>query len=570
VTVQVPFFETSSSARSSFATLTNNSLHDGFGVSTFVANFEALATAAGGAAGLRRLILDLSVRGRLTSPTARARAGDGPFAIPDHWTWGQGEEVFAFVTSGSRGWAAYYAADGPLFLRIGNLDYETTDLDLRIVQHVRPPKNAEGVRTRVEAGDILISITGDTGMVGLAPLDLGEAYINQHIALARPSAKVSPAFVARALTAPSLLGRLQSAQRGIKNSLGLDDVRKLAVPLPPLAEQKLIVARVGQLMALIDDLEAKQTKKRALSTRFTKASLEALTTAESPEAFDTAWQRVVENFPTVLEAAQNVGELRKSVCELAVRGGLGTRSSVDVDAAQLLAEVARARAALIELGKLRRSKVDESVLGVEKPFTVPPTWTWTQVGDTFDVVGGIQKTPLRTPRKNHYPYLRVENVQRNRLNLERMERFELQDGELERWRLSRGDLLVVEGNGSESEIGRCALWDGAIDDCVHQNHLIRCRPIGSIWSPFLLLFLNSPSGATEMRKLAITTSGLYSLSVGKIRGIWWPVPPLAEQKRIVAKVERLMKLCDDLEAKLRRAEDRASKLVEAVAQEMVA
>jgi type I restriction enzyme, S subunit len=90
------------------------------------------------------------------------------------------------------------------------------------------------------------------------------------------------------LTAPSLLGRLQSAQRGIKNSLGLDDVRTLAVPVPPLAEQKCIVARVDQLMALIDDVEAKQAKKRDLSTRYTKASLEALTSAETPEAFDTA------------------------------------------------------------------------------------------------------------------------------------------------------------------------------------------------------------------------------------------------------------------------------------------
>ena len=246
MSVQTPLFEKTATKPSSAPVKVDAIGGDRFDVTKLVENFEVLVGAMGGVPAMRRLVLELALRGRFTGsrPVARDDA-KAPFAIPSNWRWGRGTDVFTFVTSGSRGWAKYYADGGPIFLRIGNLDYETTSLDLRSLQRVQPPANAEGVRTRVEPGDILISITGDTGMVGLVPANLGEAYINQHIALARPGPDVLPAFVARVLTAPSLLGRLQGAQRGIKNSLGLEDVRTLAIPVPPLAEQKRIVTCDG-------------------------------------------------------------------------------------------------------------------------------------------------------------------------------------------------------------------------------------------------------------------------------------------------------------------------------------
>ncbi|TEX45705.1 MAG: hypothetical protein B7C54_11670 [Acidimicrobiales bacterium mtb01] len=143
-------------------------------------------------------------------------------------------------------------------------------------------------------------------------------------------------------------------------------------------------------------------------------------------------------------------------------------------------------------------------------------------------------------------------MQRGRLNLDVLEEFELFDGELDRYGLRAGDLLVVEGNGSESEIGRCARWGGEIEECVHQNHLIRCRPLVAGLEEFVLVYLNSPLGAATMRSLAVTTSGLYNLSVGKIRSIMFPRPPIEEQRRIVTRVRELAQLNDTLA--LRQAE----------------
>lgn len=132
-------------------------------------------------------------------------------------------------------------------------------------------------------------------------------------------------------------------------------------------------------------------------------------------------------------------------------------------------------------------------------------WIWLRIDNFFEVLGGIQKTPKRKPVSHCFPYLRVANVYRSKLDLTEIAYFELFEGELERWQLKAGDLLVVEGNGSETEIGRCAIWNEEIRDCVHQNHIIRCRPIGHNGELFTLLFLNSPAGMAEMKKLAITS-----------------------------------------------------------------
>jgi type I restriction enzyme S subunit len=115
--------------------------------------------------------------------------------IPESWEKVLTHDLFAFVTSGSRGWAKYYSDEGATFLRVGNLDRNTIQLDLSDIQKVNPPDGAEGIRTKIEIGDILVSITADIGMIGLAG-DLGEAYINQHVALARPIKGFSREYLA--------------------------------------------------------------------------------------------------------------------------------------------------------------------------------------------------------------------------------------------------------------------------------------------------------------------------------------------------------------------------------------
>lgn len=179
-------------------------------------------------------------------------------ALPESWVYSSSDTLFSFVTSGSRGWAKYYADSGPQFIRVGNLQHDSITLDLTDVQHVDPPEGAEKERTRVQPGDLLISVTADVGMIALVPDTIEESHVNQHVAITRPLTSVHSPFVAWFLMAPS--GgqvQFQELQYGVtKSGLGLEDVKSIAVPLPPQEEQQEIVRRVEQLFALADRLEA--------------------------------------------------------------------------------------------------------------------------------------------------------------------------------------------------------------------------------------------------------------------------------------------------------------------------
>ena len=304
-----------------------------------LANFEILAEAPNGIQCLRKLVLELAVRGKLVEQDGKdepihealnrilgqqkaQQRPEGVFDLPGSWAWVSGEDTFEFITSGSRGWAQYYASDGPIFLRIGNLDYDTTALDLRDIQRVNPPSGAEGQRTATRSGDVLVSITGDTGMIGLVPDGFDTAYINQHIALCRPTVTTWAPYIATVLLAPFAQDQFRAGERGIKKSLGLGDIRGLRLPIPPEAEQRRIVARVDELMDLLDRLKAKRQEREAARTATRDSAIDALREAPTADDFETAWLRIQDRFHELFATPEDVEPLRALVYELAVCGRL--------------------------------------------------------------------------------------------------------------------------------------------------------------------------------------------------------------------------------------------------------
>jgi len=156
-----------------------------------------------------------------------------------------------------------------------------------------------------------------------------------------------------------------------------------------------------------------------------------------------------------------------------------------------------------------------------------------KIGKYCDVKGGIQKTKDRLPKNNPVRYLTVIHVQRNFINFNEPRYFEVTKKELDELRLFSGDILIVEGNGNKSEVGRTALFRGEIKDCIHQNHVIRIRPNKELIDPeFLNFYLNSAYGQNEILKRSMSTSGLYTLSVGRVKELLIPHPPLQEQRQI--------------------------------------
>lgn len=197
--------------------------------------------------------------------------------------------------------------------------------------------------------------------------------------------------------------------------------------------------------------------------------------------------------------------------------------------------------------------------------TLPEGWIRTTLGEAADVSGGIQKSPKRRPSKNPLPMLRVANVGFGTIDLGDVHEIEVFEGEEAKYALQAGDILVVEGNGSLSQIGRAAMWRGEITRCVHQNHLLRVRA-KHLLPRFLELYLHSPKARSDLESVASSTSGLHVLSGAKLKRLPVVVPPPNEQARIVHAVEEQLTTLDAADESLSAASRRLKTLIGAALQ----
>ena len=142
------------------------------------------------------------------------------------------------------------------------------------MRFVTPPRGAEGTRTRVEENDILISITADVGMIGVIPRGFDEAYINQHISLARPVSSVNSLYIAWYLTSRLGQNQFSALQRGAtKAGLGLDDIRSVNIPMPPFEEQTEVISQIEKRLSVVDEIEIEVDKNLKRADRLRQSVL---------------------------------------------------------------------------------------------------------------------------------------------------------------------------------------------------------------------------------------------------------------------------------------------------------
>lgn len=254
---------------------------------------ERLQEVADSFAVRKAAILHKAFTGELTKQWRRENG-----VSDESWEEKKGEDFFEYVTSGSRGWAKYYSDKGSIFVRMGNLNHGTIELDFSDIQYVELPDQVEGQRSKLQKNDILISITADVGMIGLVREDM-DAYINQHVALARPKNDLYAEFLAWYFVSDVGLQQMQNKQRGAtKIGLGLQDIRSIILKIPTLPEQHEIVR-------LIDDLLARER----------------------------AAQQATE------QALASIDLMKKSILARAFRGELGTNKASEASALELLRQV---------------------------------------------------------------------------------------------------------------------------------------------------------------------------------------------------------------------------------------
>lgn len=191
-------------------------------------------------------------------------------------------------------------------------------------------------------------------------------------------------------------------------------------------------------------------------------------------------------------------------------------------------------------------------------------WKQLTFGDAGEISGGLTKNAKRAALPLAKPYLRVANVHANSLSLDDVTQIGLTEKEFKKTQLVSGDILIVEGNGSLDHIGRAAIWNNEIPDCCHQNHLIRWRANYGMHPKFALYQLLSPQGRKQLVEVAKSTTGLHTLSISKISALKLPIPTADEQTEIVRRVEQLFTFADQLEARVKIAQERIDRLTQSI------
>lgn len=421
-----------------------------------------------------------------------------PFDLPEGWAWCRVGSIAHQVTSGSREWAKYYSTSGAKFIRMGNLSRNHYKLKTENVQYVSPPNNVEeGKRTSLQENDILVSITGDVGLLGLVPTDLGEAYINQHVALVRCSPIMSPIFIVNAFLSPLCVNQFNAPQRGIKNSFRLTDLLYMLVPVPPQAEQERIVAKLYELMALCDELEAEEKKLNALEAHFTDY-------------------------------------LPKAILQAAVQGILVPQNSHNEPAYELLKRTQQRKAQLVKEGKLKKEKPMPPVTGDEAPYDLPEGWEWCRLGDFVDLLSGRDLEPSAyNDLRVGIPYITgASNLLETGISTTRWTQQPLVVS-------VTGDILL----SCKGTIGKTTF--NTIGDCHIARQIMAIRPLFTEVLPeYISIVLIASIDDLIIRAKSI----IPGISRSDVMYLAFPLPPLVEQQRIVAKVDELMALCNELKS----------------------
>ncbi len=546
-------------------------------------HFHRIAEAPDAVPRLRQFILDLAVRGKLVEqdpndepasellkriqaekarlvkegetrrekPLPPITLDDESFDTPAGWQWVRIRQV-----TSDRGQA------------IPKMDFTYIDVtainkeigciaDAKVLSASDAPSRA---RKLVRTGDVLYSC--------VRPYLLNIAVIDRDIV---PPPIASTAFAVLngfgfvlskylwiVLRSPFMIECVEAKMRGqAYPAINDSDFALLPLPLPPFAEQHRIVAKVDELMALCDRLEAAQAEQESRRDRLvaaTHASLADLSTLNSqPSTF------FINHFPRLTTRPEHIQQLRQSILNLAVRGQLVPQDPNDEPASKLLQRIQAEKAQLVKEGKMRRQEPAPQLEDKELPFQVPPGWRWARLATIS--------------RRIHYGYtasanqsikdvrlLRITDIQNNSVEWSSVPGCEISDDEVGQYKLNQGDILIARTGGT---IGKTFLVRQIPLTAVFASYLIRVQGSTELYDQYLKLFLESPVYWKQLEEGA--RGGGQPNVNGQTLGLMKvTLPPLAEQHRIVAKVDELTALCDRLDAQLTATQTESCRLLEAV------
>lgn len=544
--------------------------------------YEQIADAPDAVAQLRRFVLDLAVRGKLVpqdpsdepasellksitkdriTSTAEGRykpisgipnaAQIKDWDVPDTWIVAPLPAVVYFQEGpGLRNWQ--FRPAGIPFLNIRTLQNGRVNREL--CQFLDPNEVEEKYQHfLVRKGDILCSTSGTIGKLAVVTSDDLPLMLNTSIVRFCSYGVHGPdhTFIKLFLGSSNFLSQATESVTGSAQvNMGPSHLKLMVFPLPPLAEQRRIVARVDELMALCDQLEQARAEREARRDRLAAATLARLSQpADEPREFREHAAFALEQLAALTTRPDQVKALRQTILNLAVRGKLVAQDAGDEPASELL----------------MLSQVE-----ARRPDDIPATWNYIRLDDILaeDTRNGYSRRPDDAP--DGTPILRISAGTVRTDGVVAEEEHKMISGiddELRRqYKLEPGDLLACRFNGNKAFVGRLTIFVDYLGlNPIYPDKLIRIRVSPQFAVPaFLRLAGDSDLVRSEVEAFCATTVGNWGISASNLKEVRFPLPPLTEQRRIVAKVDELMALCDALEASLATGDGARRRLLDAV------
>jgi type I restriction enzyme S subunit len=558
-------------------------------------HFDRISDAADAVPRLRRFVLDLAVRGKLVDQdeadepapvllgriaaakvsvtkkskghTSANAAQAGPFTVPNSWTFSCIADV-GEISPRNEADADTTAAFIPMAM-ISQI------FGVAPSHEVRRWGDIKKGYTHVARGDVAVAkITpcfenGKSTVFGDLENGIGAATTELHVV--RPFL-INPGYLLIFLKSPFFIDNGIPKMTGTAGQKRLpgDYFASAPLPVPPLAEQQRIVAKVDELMALCDRLQAAQVEREARRDRLVAASLARVSQPAADDAASDARAAGfhLDHFARLTTRPEHVKHLRQTILNLAVRGRLVPQDPKDEPAEHLLTSIVEQKNLLAGRKTIARRKLLDRPSNEEGGFVVPNGWEWCRLEHVILTAGdGPHFSPSYVERANGIPFLSTRNITADGFQLADLKYVsEADHREFSRKiQAKKGDLLYTKGGTT----GVAIVNDLDFEFSVWVHVAILKIPTEQIYSRYIAVALNSPHCYEQSQRL---THGIGNRDLGLTRmvRITIPLPPLAEQRRIVAKVDELMALCDQLEASLAAAATDRARLLESLLHEALA
>jgi len=495
------------------------------------------------------------------------------FSIPKNWKWCRLNDIAAIARGGSPRPIKSYITDSPNglnWIKIGD-----TDRKSRYIASTEEKIIKEGlIKTRVVyPGDLILSNSMSYGFPYI--LKIEGCIHDGWLVIRTPKKLVDKMYMCHLFLSMHAKKSFDSAAAGaVVQNLNADKVRMLTIPLPPLAEQHRIVAKVDELMALCDQLEQQQTDSNAAHQILAENLLATLTSAADQKELTESWQRIADNFDTLFTTEHSIDQLKQTILQLAVMGKLVPQDPNDEPASELLKKIAKEKARLMKEGKIKKQKPLPEISEDEKLFDLPEKWEWIPLGNMISIMdAGWSPACIPTPSPNIDTWGILKTTAVQIMNYLENENKEL-PARLEprpQYEVKKGDILITRA-GPKNRVGISCLVQETRPKLMISDKIIRFHlyEVG-INEKYISLCLNAGATADYLEK---AKSGMaesqMNISQVKLKAVPVPLCSLSEQHRIVTKVDELMTLCDALKARINNSQTTQIQLADAIVNQAVA